>query len=161
MDITVRTFKPMRVAAVVTRRPAIDFRGAWQGVHPGVRAQGLVRPGARFMATFRADALDGPASMHWYAAGMTLEADQTVAAPLEELLVEAGAYAVGVHKGPYDGLPGAWGAFVKGLLAAGHEPQLARPCLEIYLDDPGATPAEGLRTELCVPIVAGATSGST
>jgi len=152
VKITPRAVSAMRLASVVSRRPDVDPRAVWPKLYPELRKQALIAPGATFLAAYLADALDGLGSMQWYGAAMTLQPEQRVAPPLEEVRVEAGAYAVGLHQGAYDGLPGAWGAFVRELKASGRPLDLTRPCLEIYLDDPSATPAEELRTELCVPV---------
>ena len=152
MDITTRQINEMQLAAFVTRAPNINFGGAWQSLHPAVRQQDLVKPGALFLSTFSASALDGPQSMSWYAAAMTLQGGENVAAPLELQNVPSGNYAVALHVGPYELMAKAWGDAVGGIRAAKYELDLTRPCLEIYLNNPGSTEPSDLRTELCVPI---------
>ena len=151
-DLALRTFDAQRLAAFVTRRPNVDFMGAWKKLHAALGEQGLAPGGPRMLATFEASALDGPGSMSTYAAAMTLANGESVRAPLEELQVPAGRYATYLYVGPFEGMGAAWGRFVGALTAAGHALALERPCLERYLDDPATTAPAALRTELCVPI---------
>jgi AraC family transcriptional regulator len=68
--------------------------------------------------------------------------------------VAGGAYAVGTHVGPYDGLPNAWGEMVgKWLPASGYAFGDA-PGLEVYLDDCAKVPPAEVRTEICIPVKA-------
>ncbi len=147
---TLRSVEGMRLAAMV-QRPVEDFGAVWQAFMPAMgelQRQGLV---PRPVAVFQTSSLGlGPAGMAWYAAGLVVDEAFVVGAPFEELRVEGGPYAVWTYRGPFDGLPGAWGEFVGALKAEGAATELARPCFERYVDggQDGGTPV----TELYVPV---------
>jgi AraC family transcriptional regulator len=68
--------------------------------------------------------------------------------------VAGGAYAVGTHIGPYDGLPNAWSEMVgKWLPTSGYAFGDA-PGFELYLDDCSKVPPAEVRTEIWVPVKA-------
>jgi AraC family transcriptional regulator len=71
---------------------------------------------------------------------------------LERLDLKGGRYAVLEHAGPYATLGNAY-AWLYGtwLPASGEEPADAPP-LEVYLNDPGQTPPDQLRTEIRLPL---------
>jgi hypothetical protein len=73
-------------------------------------------------------------------------------APMEEIRVDRGRYAMSTFVGPYDGLGAAWGAFTKQVTAAGHALDASRPLLEIYRDDGSKAPNKTPRTELYNPV---------
>lgn len=150
--ITLKAMPNMRLAALVERAPNITFHGVWKNLHSEAGKQNLIGANSIVLATFRASALDGPASMQTYSAALTVSAEAAVAAPFEEIQVPAGQYASFEHKGSYDGLPSAWNSFVTELASGAHKPDLSRPCFEIYRNDPRATPVADLITELCVPV---------
>lgn len=63
-----------------------------------------------------------------------------------------GQYLVGVHRGSYAGLAGAWAQLIAVMASGGHQPDWTRPGSEIYLSDPSTTPEDELLTELYQPI---------
>jgi len=69
--------------------------------------------------------------------------------------VAGGTYAVGLHAGPYDGLPNAWGEMVGKWLPASGYSFGASPGFELYLNDCTKVPPDELRTEICVPVRVG------
>jgi AraC family transcriptional regulator len=67
-------------------------------------------------------------------------------------MVEGGRFAVFVHKGPYRNLQSSYNDIYRNWYPqSGHELRDAPP-LEIYLNDPGKTRAEDLRTEIWIPV---------
>ncbi|HLJ53835.1 MAG TPA: AraC family transcriptional regulator [Chthonomonadaceae bacterium] len=65
--------------------------------------------------------------------------------------VPGGAFAVGTHHGPYDGLPAAWDEMRKWINASGRAYRDA-PSFEVYLNNCMDTAPADLLTELYVPV---------
>ncbi|MEX3007943.1 GyrI-like domain-containing protein [Hoeflea sp. TYP-13] len=73
---------------------------------------------------------------------------------LEEVLLEAGDYAVLTYKGPYNGVRAAYDhLFGHWLPNSDREPAEA-PCYELYLNSPADTKPDDLLTEIYLPLVA-------
>lgn len=154
MDITIRDIEPKRLGALKHDVSSTNFGETWHKFFPAVGAQDAIRPGAQFMAVFRPSGSTSPEQappMESYAATMTLEEGQTVAAPLVEMQSPSGKYAHWVYKGSYEGLGDAWPRFVNGVAELGHSID-RRDWFEIYLDDPSTTAPEELRTALYLPV---------
>lgn len=149
MTIQTRTVPAMRLAGVrhegpcpeigpafgtlqqiLASGPYWDRSGAWYGVYPAA----ITDPMDATNVSFAACVLDGD----------LVEGLEWVDLP------EATCF-VYTHAGPYEGLPQAWRAAYDALAAAGHA---AKPgaALEAYLNDPGDTAPEDLRTEILIPV---------
>jgi AraC family transcriptional regulator len=77
-----------------------------------------------------------------------------VAAPrgFAEERLAAGRYAVLHHRGPYEGLPAAWGWLrAEWLPKSGATPRAGVAC-EVYRNAPGEVPPEELLTDVCLPV---------
>ena len=66
--------------------------------------------------------------------------------------IPGGKYAIFTMKGPYENFPKAY-QFIFGKWIPGNGIELRDvPCFEKYLNDPGKTKPEKLRTEICIPV---------
>jgi AraC family transcriptional regulator len=79
-------------------------------------------------------------------AGITLTGNATSAMGLIEQRVPKGRYAKAVHKGGYEGLPGAWKELRAWAAANGH--RMSNPGYEIYVNNPMTTEKSELLTEI-------------
>lgn len=85
-------------------------------------------------------------------AGVFVDDDLALAAPLEEIRLAGGRFAVMRYTGPYSGLTAAYDAFYCDWLpGSGEEPGDA-PTFEVYLNTPADTPPEALVTEMWMPL---------
>ena len=66
--------------------------------------------------------------------------------------VGAGRYAVYTHRGPYDGIAGAYKRLFTLWLPGSGEEMDDRPCMEIYRNSPLDTAPAQLLTDLCLPL---------
>lgn len=66
--------------------------------------------------------------------------------------LKGGTYAVAVYKGPYSGLPKAWGDACDAAYKTYKHTHDGRHCFEVYVDDMSKVEPENLRTELYMPI---------
>ena len=85
-------------------------------------------------------------------AGLIVADDFDVPAPLQEVVVAAGDYAVMTYTGPYAGLPLAYDYLYGTWLPASGREVGAQPVIEQYLNNPADTPPDRLVTEVCLPL---------
>lgn len=122
--------------------------GAWMAGHPSV-----VRGAPRSVYLDDPDQTPAEELRTW----VVVPVSETVVlseqdAPVVSFDLVGGSYLVGVHRGSYAGLGGAWSQFMAALEAGGHRMDESRPSFEVYLSDPSATPEDELLTELYQPI---------
>jgi AraC family transcriptional regulator len=85
-------------------------------------------------------------------AGIAVRDGVTQPAGFAEERLAAGRFAVLRHRGPYEGLPAAWGWLMSDWLPkSGETPRAAVPC-EVYRNAPGEVAPEDLLTDICMPI---------
>lgn len=151
-EVTIRTEPRRRLAAVTHVGPYQEIGRAFEKLHATLAARGLL-PQAGFMLALYYEDPSSVAPEHLRShAGIVLPEGVEIAAPLEEVIVEAGRTAVLVHRGPYAGLPASWDALYRGWLAtSGEEPADGAP-YEIYLNTPMEVRQDDLLTEICVPL---------
>ncbi|WP_430450351.1 AraC family transcriptional regulator [Rhodophyticola sp.] len=85
-------------------------------------------------------------------AGVVVDDAAPVAAPLEEVKLPAGRYAVMHYKGPYSGLAAAYKHMYGVWLPRSGEELGDHPPIEVYLNNPQDTAPEDLLTDVCVPL---------
>lgn len=157
-EIRVEELPEQRLAAVRHVGPypgigaAFDRLGTWVQANPGAVV------GAP-LAIYVDDPDQVPPDQLRSDAAVPISVDVTVGgAPgfgvpgVSELALAGGRYAVRTYVGPYAGLGGAWPRFMAAVGAAALVLDPARPCFEVYLDEPGTVPDSTLRTELYAPI---------
>jgi len=106
--------------------------------------------GAHLIAVFHDDTAVTPAHKLRADAAITLPGRTHAPSGLIEHRIPAGRYAHAIHRGGYDGLPGAWAALKEWATVNGRK--VTQPGYEIYLNTPMDTPKENLRTELYMRI---------
>ena len=84
---------------------------------------------------------------------MEIRADADAADDIVIETLPAGRYAVLTHKGPYDLLGGLYRRlFTEWLPTSGEEPDLGRPCMDIYRNSPANAASGDLLTDICIPL---------
>ncbi len=157
MEITVTELPERRAVAIEHVGPYAQIGAAFHQLRSWLLAhRGLVA--AAPLAIYADDPNSMPAEqLRSYAAvpivaDAVLDAAESAELDLHEVVLPGGRYAVGVHRGSYDGLAQAWPAAMAAIEAAGLEAQWSRQCFEIYATEPGTVPDDQLLTELYVPI---------
>jgi len=159
MEIATRKVEAMRLATYTHPGAFPAFFESEQQLPRLAVEQGLMGPTSQLLSVFTLTPPDpngagpmGPSAIATYCAAVMLQAGQSAKPPLEERTIAAGTFAIAMYKGPYDGLPQAWPDFFQSLAAAGHQPDPARECLQIYRNNPQTAEPEELLTELFVAI---------
>lgn len=153
MEVDIRQLPEMRVAYVRHVGPYEQCCGAWEALCAWAGPRGLFGPDSRFVGVCHDDPESTPPERIRYDACLVVGDEVRPEGPVGVKTVGGHECAVVLHEGPYENLHktyaylcGAWGQ------DSGREfaPEAS---YEFYLNDPGTTPAEELRTEICVPLV--------
>lgn len=152
MDVTVQNFEAMTVASVRHTGPYTESGKAWKALCGNPNVCKTFGPDSKFIGIcydnpdvtdddkIRYDACVSVAEVEEFGGGVVTQT------------IDAGQYAVYVHKGSFDGLADTYHKlYGEWLPTSGHEPANG-PCLEIYLNDPEKTPPEELLTEIRIPV---------
>jgi AraC family transcriptional regulator len=147
-DVTVRRLDTRHVAAVRHVGPYDQVGAAWQTLMAWAGPQRLFST----LGIVVDDPEETPPEDCRYDAAVVLSRDITPPDPIRIIDVEGGEFAVTLHVGPYTGLGACYAALCGGWLpASGREPRDA-PSIEFYLNAPGFTRPEELRTEIWLPL---------
>lgn len=149
MDVEIRTLEPRKTMLVRRTVPKEQLGEAFMENLPKVGAYvGGGAAGAPFgrYPSYADDAIE-------VEIGIPVAEHLPPSGDIEPGEIPGGSYAVAVHRGSYDGLPGTYQAVYAWIHANGHRDDGAP--FESYLDDPGSVAPDDLRTEVCVPIAAG------
>lgn len=145
MDVTIVQQPELRVAG-------IRHIGAYQEIGREFgRLGGLLKgpppPGSQMIAIYYDDPAVTALDQLRSDAALTLPGQTRSPDGLIESRIPAGRYARAVHKGGYEGLPGAWNALkTEWLPSSGHT--MAHPSYEIYVNNPMTTEKSELLTEI-------------
>ena len=152
LPITIKTLPARRLAAMAHTGayPAIGLSFEKAGAVFATRK--LLREIKGMMGVYYDDPSAIPDPELRSFAGMIVADDFAVPAPLQELVVAAGAYAVMTYTGPYAGLPLAYDYLYGTWLPASGREVGVQPVIEHYLNSPGDTAPDKLVTEVCLPL---------
>ena len=150
----VRRLDAMRVAFVRHVGPYNEVGKAWSKLYPWAARQGLLGPGTRVVGISHDDPDITPPDKLRYDAALIVNRPVARAGELGVIEIPAAEYATAIHTGPYSCLSDSYAELAgKWLPGAGRELRSA-PAIEFYLDSPQTVPADELRTEICLPLVA-------
>ena len=150
MEVRIETFDDIEVARVRHVGPYHEVGPCFARLSEWVAAIGA-RPG-RVLGIYHDD--PGVVAPERLRADACIEL-QTDASPPPGIVIDriaAGRFAVYTHRGPYDGLPEAYGILYGRWLPQSGEEVGDRPCMEVYLNSPVDTDPEQLLTDVCVPL---------
>ena len=152
LPITIKTLPAHRLAAMAHSGafPAIGLAFETAGAVFATRK--LLPQTKGMMGVYYDDpsAIPEP-ELHGFA-GMIVADDFDIPAPLQEVVVAAGPYAVLTYTGPYAGLPLAYDYLYRTWLPASGHQVGAQPVIELYLNSPADTAPDKLVTEVCLPL---------
>lgn len=156
LDMKIQELDPVRVAAVRHVGPFTELKDAFMRVCGWAGQKQLFGPNTRVMGVFHDDPKTVAAGELRSDAAITVpeavEADPDAGVAIAE--VAGGDYAVGILKGPYEGLHAAYDwIYQQWLPTSGRTPRHA-PSYEVYLNDASSTPASDLLTAIHIPLEA-------
>lgn len=151
-EVEVRFVPAVRLAGIDHRGPYMNVGKAFEAAFVRFCAQGLARPGMRWMAVYFDDPFAVPESQLASRAGLSLPEDGTPAAPLAGFELGGVTCAVLRHRGPYATMREAYRwLFGTWLVRTGYE-AADLPVFEEYLNNPRDTAPADLLTEIFLPL---------
>ena len=153
IDVKFEMLPPRRLLA---RPHAGDYQGigaAFELLYGFAFSQGLIGPDSVSLGIYYDDPDATPVEKLRSHACLTVPASFGSAPEGYELLeLEGGEHAIGIHRGPYEGLHQSYRwLFGQWLPSSGREPA-NRAVHEIYVNDPRTTAPADLITHICVPL---------
>lgn len=152
MDIAIEQRTATRVAFIRHTGPYAESRHAWQRLMAWAGRNGLIGPQTRMYGLSYTDPeVVGPEDYR-YDACVTVGDEVEPEGEIGIQDIPGGAFAVTVHVGPYERLGETYAVMMgQRLPQMGHMPG-DPPSVERYLNHPGSTEPEELRTEVAVRI---------
>ena len=145
MDVTIVNQPDLRIAGIRHIGPYQEIGREFGRL--GGFLKGPPPAGAQMIALFHDDPEVTPSDKLRSDAALSLPGKTPSPSGLIEQHVPAGRYAKAIHKGGYEGLPGAWAALKhEWLPTSGHK--MGHPSYEIYLNNPMTTEKAELVTEI-------------
>ncbi|MBY0495831.1 MAG: GyrI-like domain-containing protein [Cyanobacteria bacterium] len=148
MDVTIVNQPELRVAGIRHIGPYSEIGREFGRL--GYFLNGPPPAGSQMIALYHDDPDTTPTANLRSDAGLTLPAGAPCPSGLIEHRAPAGKYARTVHKGGYEGLPGAWNELKKEWLPANGYRGSAS--YEIYVNNPTTTEQSELLTEIYLRI---------
>ncbi len=153
MNVDIVNLEAQRVAALRHSGSYLQIGNTFAKLGPLCERDHLIGTHSAMVALFYDDPETTPEAELRSDAGIVVMASAAIRAPLAELILPAGKYAVTLHKGPYRLLPDSWARYMgQWLPQSGHQLGPSTP-FEKYLNTPMDTPEAELRTELYLPLV--------
>lgn len=150
----VQDLSGLRVAAVRHVGPFKELAPAFAKVCAWAGQKSLFGPDTRVIGIFHDDPKSTPEQELRSDAAVTVdasvEADGDAGVEVSE--IASGRYAVGVLKGPYEGLQAAYSWIYREWLPSSGHTEADGPSYEVYLNDAESTPPDELLTAIHIPL---------
>lgn len=153
MQVEIREMEPRKAACISHKGPYFMIGSAFGQLGAWMKEAGV--PEGPTVGIYYDDPEVTPAEELRADAGVFVTNDFTTNDPRVHIVdIPGGTYAVGTHRGPYDGLPNAWAEMSGKWLPASGYSLGDSPGIEVYVDDCSKVPVEEVRTEICIPVEA-------
>lgn len=150
MEVRIETFDAIEVGRMRHVGPYNEVGSCFERLFEWAAAIGA-RPGRVLSLSYDDPDAVAPESLRSDAC-VELRTDASPPPGISMDSVGAGRYAVYTHRGPYDGMAGAYKRLFTSWLPGSGEEMDDRPCMEIYRNSPLDTAPAQLRTDLCLPL---------
>ncbi len=154
MNIQFIQLPPIRVVMIRHTGPYDQLAEAFQRLSGWVDSQNV--PSKRWIGIYWDNPQETPAHQLRSAACVEVPLDFQLLnrgdLPLDRHEIAGGEYATTRYIGPYDKLEPVWTEFIETVVGPLARRISQNPAFEVYVNDPGNTPAEQLITELYMPV---------
>lgn len=160
--VAVRFVPEVQLGGIAHHGPYIQVGKAFEVAYTRMAAQGLARPGMRWMAVYYDDPFAVPESQLQSRAGLSLSPDGVASQPPLAPFALGGCWcAVLRHQGPYATMRSAYQwLYGHWLVQSGYE-AADSPVFEDYLNNPRDTAPDQLLTDIYLPLVDGQAPSAT
>lgn len=153
IEVRLETHPAKRLLALAHSGDYMQIGAKFEGLLATAGSLGLLGPDSTVIGIYHDNPDTTPTDRLRSHACVTVPPDfEQIPDGFEILNLSAGEVAVGVHRGPYSGLPQSYGWLYGEWLPSSGRSLAERPSYEIYVDDPGTTKPEELRTLICLPL---------
>jgi len=152
MEPRFETREPMTIAFVRHVGPYAQCEAAWAALCGWAGPKGLLGPRTLFIGRSYDDPEVTPADRIRYDACISLDREAQPEGLVGVDALPGGEYAVFRHQGSYSKLAEAYARIMGGWLPQSGRELRDEPSLELYLNDPHATPEDELLTNVYVPL---------
>lgn len=153
-DVTIREMQPIDAIGLDHLGPYLTIGKAFETLTGLMFSRNLFQPGSKMVAVYYDDPEQGnPETLRSTACFTAGEDSASVTAPLRNLTIAGGRYAVLAHNGPYSDLGLAYQWLYQQWLRSADVEIRNEPPVEIYLNTPRDTAPQDLMTEICIPII--------
>ncbi|MBK6294721.1 MAG: AraC family transcriptional regulator [Rhodoferax sp.] len=150
--VEVRHVPAVQLAGIAHRGPYMQVGRAFEVAFTRMAAQGLARPGMRWMAVYDDDPFAVPEAQLHSRAGLSLPPGGVPQPPLEPFTLGGGRCAVLRHQGPYATMRAAYQwLYGRWLVQSGYEAANS-PVFEEYLNNPRDTAPDQLLSDIYLPL---------
>ena len=150
MEVRIETFVVIEVGRMRHVGPYSEVGSCFERLFEWSAAVGA-RPGRVLSLSYDDPEAVAPESLRSDAC-VELRTDASPPAGISVDSVGAGRYAVYTHRGPYDGIAGAYKRLFTSWLPGSGEEMDDQPCMEIYRNSPLDSAPAQLLTDLCLPL---------
>lgn len=159
-NIIMNTFKEIKEideTNIISVRKVGDYKtsvcAAWSEICSFAYKNGLINPNTKMIGMGYDNPNITAEENLRYDACITIDKEIQTEGNIVKSKIQAGRYAVFLHKGPYEKLSETYMAIFAEWLPGSHEKLRGIPSFEIYLNkDPHHTKPENLKTEIYIPI---------
>jgi AraC family transcriptional regulator len=152
MKVEIKTLKPMRVAFMRHIGPYDEVGKVWDQLLTAMGKEGYLGGNPMMLGICHDDPEVTPQAMIRYDACLAVDDGFVASGEIGVQTVTGGEYAVTTHTGPYNQLGKTYAEFLGQWLPRSGRELGNRPCFEVYLTDPGSTPAKELLTDIYAPL---------
>ena len=151
-EVEIKSLPSEHLAVLRHKGPYMEIGKAFENLIGILASRNLMGQVGAMKALYFSDPTHVPEEELQSAAGVAVSDSMAVEAPLEQVEVRGGDYAVLQYKGPYADMKWAYEwLYGEWLTQSGREPADA-PCVEIYLNNPRETAPADLLTDICLPL---------
>jgi AraC family transcriptional regulator len=152
MKVAIKTLKPMRVAFMRHVGPYDEVGKVWDQLLTVMGKDGYLGGNPMMLGICHDDPEVTPQAMIRYDACLAVDDGFVPTGEIGVQTVAGGDYAVTTHAGPYNQLGKTYAELMGQWLPRSGRELGNAPCFEVYVTDPGSTPAEESMTDIYAPL---------